>query len=71
MGELFPQVHRVPKSRAMPRHLADVSESAGKIHLSFRLACHPDPAPCGYGHHIGVKITERSFPEAASSNIMA
>jgi ATP-dependent Clp protease adaptor protein ClpS len=54
----------------MARHLADVRESAGKIHLSFCLERDPDPPPHGHGGHFGVKITERSFPEAASSNIM-
>jgi hypothetical protein len=55
----------------MSRYCADVSESAGKIHLSFRLERDSGPPPHRRADHIGGKITERSFPEAASSNIMA
>jgi hypothetical protein len=59
---------------SMPRRfavVADVSESAGKIHLSFRLKRDPGPPTHRHGDHIGAAITEKSFPEAASSNIMA
>ena len=55
----------------MSRRFADVSESAGKIHLSFRLERDSGPPNHRRADHIGGKITERSFPEAASSNIMA
>jgi hypothetical protein len=41
----------------MPGHCADVSESADKIHLSFRLERDPDPPPHRYGDHIGAIIT--------------
>jgi ATP-dependent Clp protease adaptor protein ClpS len=55
----------------MPCRSADVSESAGKIHLSFRPAPVPGPPPDRRHDHIDAIITEKSFPEAASSNIMA